>query len=249
MSDNLSHPFDYDLIVIGGGSGGVRGARMAAATGAKVALIEGDRMGGTCVIRGCVPKKLLSYAAHGFEEVALLDGYGYTAEAPTFDWGRLIAAKDREINRLEGIYDSLLANAGVQVIRGWASFYDDHRITVAGQTLSAQTFLIASGGQISLPDIPGANHFLTSNDVFDLDRLPQRIAVYGGGYIAVEFAGIFKGLDREVDLIYRGDQVLRGFDADVRSHLQTELEKKGLKLHMNQPIRQVEDVGELSASP
>ena len=240
----MTHTFDYDLLVIGGGSGGVRGARMAAATGAKVALVEGDRTGGTCVIRGCVPKKLLSYAAHGFEEVGLLDGYGYTAERPSFDWASLIAAKDTEIDRLEGIYGTLLGNAGVEVLRGWASFRDAQSVEVAGQVYTAKTILIASGGQVSVPQIPGAEHFITSNEAFDLPELPQRIAVYGGGYIAVEFAGIFNGLGRDAHLIYRGDKPLRGFDEQVREHFYGEIQKKGMNLHMGRSIASIEAIGE-----
>ncbi len=232
--------YDFDLIVIGGGSGGVRGARMAAAKGAKVALIEGDRMGGTCVIRGCVPKKLLSFAAHGFEDVHQLAGYGYSLTKPSFDWASLIAAKDTEIDRLEGIYGSLLGNAGVTVFEGWARFKSAHEVQVGNQTLSAERFLIATGGQVSVPDIAGKEHFITSNEAFDLPSLPSRIAVYGGGYIAVEFAGIFSGLGAETTLVYRGDKPLRGFDEDVRNHFLGELKKKPLKLAMNQSIQKIE---------
>ena len=232
--------YDFDLIVIGGGSGGVRGARMAAAKGAKVALIEGDRMGGTCVIRGCVPKKLLSFAAHGFDDVHHLAGYGYKIDPPKFDWSVLIAAKDQEINRLEGGYDTLLERANVTVFRGWAHFSTPHHVQVGEKTLSAERFLIASGGQANVPDIPGKEYFLTSNEVFDLPTLPPRIAVYGGGYIAVEFAGIFSGLGADTTLIYRGDKPLRGFDEGVRAHFYKELEKKPLHLAMERSIAKIE---------
>lgn len=236
--------YDFDLIVIGGGSGGVRGARMAASKGAKVALIEGDRMGGTCVIRGCVPKKLLSFAAHGFEDVHQLAGYGYEVSKPTFDWATLIAAKDAEIDRLEGIYGTILGNAGVTVFEGWASFKSAHEVQVGEKVLSAERFLIATGGQVSVPDIEGKEHFITSNEAFDLPKLPKRIAVYGGGYIAVEFGGIFSGLGAETTLIYRGDKPLRGFDEQVREHFLIELEKKPLNLAMNCSIEKIEAVGE-----
>ncbi len=231
--------YDYDLIVIGGGSGGVRGARMAAATGAKVALVEGDRMGGTCVIRGCVPKKLLSFAAHGFDDVHHLAGYGYDVATPTFDWARLIAAKDREIDRLERVYGQILAEAEVTVVRGWAWFKGAHEIEVEGRTYSAARFLIATGGRVHVPDIPGREHFITSNEALDLPALPPRIAIYGGGYIAVEFASIFSGLGAETTLIYRGDRPLRGFDEGVRQHFFAELQKKPLKLAMGQSLTAV----------
>ena len=236
--------YDFDLIVIGGGSGGVRGARMASAAGAKVALVEGDRMGGTCVIRGCVPKKLLSYAAHGFEDVELLHGYGYTAETPTFDWTKLIAAKDAEINRLEGIYGKILDGANVTVHRGWAQMADAHTVQVGDTQITAETILIASGGTVSVPDIPGKEHFITSNEAFDLPELPKRIAVYGGGYIAVEFAGIFSGLGADTTLIYRGDKPLRGFDEDVRTHFYEELKKKPLNLAMGKSIKEIKGLAE-----
>ena len=231
--------YDFDLIVIGGGSGGVRGARMAAAKGAKVALIEGDRMGGTCVIRGCVPKKLLSFAAHGFEDVHHLAGYGYEVAEPTFDWSKLIAAKDQEIDRLESVYGRILDGANVTVFRGWASFKDAHTVRVGDQILSAERFLIATGGSVSVPNIPGQEHFITSNEAFDLPSLSHRIAVYGGGYIAVEFAGIFSGLGAETTLIYRGDKPLRGFDEDVRQHFFNELQKKPLNLAMSRSIVEI----------
>ena len=232
--------YNFDLIVIGGGSGGVRAARMAAAKGAKVALIEGDRLGGTCVIRGCIPKKLLSFAAHGFEEVQQLAGYGYSIAQPRFDWTALIAAKDAEIDRLEGVYGTLLDKAGVTVFAGWAQFKNSQEVQVGGRTLSAERFLIATGGRAALPYIAGREHFITSNDAFDLPDLPQRIAIYGGGYIAVEFAGIFSGLGADTTLIYRGDKPLRSFDEAVRCHFLSALRKKPLTLAMNRSLVKIE---------
>ena len=232
--------FDFDLIVIGGGSGGVRGARMAAAKGVKVALIEGDRMGGTCVIRGCVPKKILSFGSHGFEDVHCLGGYGYKIDQPRFDWSRLITAKDQEIDRLERAYSQVLENARVAIFRGWAQFKDPHTVKIGNKKLSAERFLIATGGCVSIPNIPGAEFFITSNEAFHLPTLPERVAVYGGGYIAVEFASIFSGLGAETSLIYRGDMPLRGFDEDLRTHFLNNLKTKPLSLVMKRSISHIE---------
>jgi glutathione reductase (NADPH) len=233
------HGYDYDLFVLGGGSGGVRAARMAAQAGKRVALAEKDRFGGTCVIRGCVPKKLLAYAAHVSDEVADAAGYGWTIPEVRFDWPTLIANKDREIDRLEGIYQKLLANAGVEAVRAEARLVDAHTVAL-GQvegghrgTVTAETILIATGGHAVIPDIPGHQHGFTSNEAFHLGRLPERVAVVGGGYIAVEFAGIFNGLGAEVTQLYRGRQILRGFDEDVRQTLAEELGKKGVDLRLN----------------
>ncbi len=232
--------YDYDLIVIGGGSGGVRGARMAASKGAKVALVEGSRMGGTCVIRGCVPKKLLSFASHGFEELHHLEGYGYEIGTPSFSWEKLIHAKDTEIDRLEGVYNRILKTSDVTILNGWATFIDNHTVKVDEREYTAERFLIATGGHVSIPDIPGKEHFITSNEAFDLKDLPSQIAVYGGGYIAVEFAGIFSGLGADTTLAYRGDRPLRGFDEETRDHFFSELEKKPLNLQMNKSIVSIE---------
>ncbi|MDX1709723.1 MAG: glutathione-disulfide reductase [Rhodovibrionaceae bacterium] len=222
--------YDYDLFVIGGGSGGVRGARMAAATGARVGLAEEDRYGGTCVIRGCVPKKLLVYAAHFKEDFEDAAGYGWDVAEPRFDWPKLIANKDKEINRLEGVYKKLLADAGVEAIDGRATFVDPNTLDVAGRRITAEKILVAAGGHASVPDIPGNELGFTSNEAFHLDRLPERIVILGGGYIAVEFAGIFNGLGSQVTQVYRRDPILRGFDGDVRRTLQDELRKKGIDL-------------------
>lgn len=230
--------YDYDLFVIGAGSGGVRGARMAAQAGARVALAENDRFGGTCVIRGCVPKKLLSYAAHVHEEVEDAAGYGWSLGEPVFDWPSLIANKDREIARLEGIYETLLADAGVAVFRGRARLIDAHTITVDdaqghARTLTAETLLLAVGGHAVVPDIPGHEHGFTSREAFHLESLPQRVVVVGGGYISVEFAGIFNGLGAQVTQLYRRERILRGFDDDVRDTLSEEIRKKGVDLRTN----------------
>jgi len=229
--------YDYDLFVIGAGSGGVRGARMAAAAGARVGIAEYDRFGGTCVIRGCVPKKLLSYAAHYGEDFEDARAFGWRSEVPAFDWRTLIHNKDQEIDRLEGIYQKLLAGANVAVHRGRARLINAHTIALEdGDTrITAETILIAVGGHATVPEIPGHEHAVTSREAFHLTDLPQRVVVVGGGYIAVEFAGIFKGLGADVMQLYRGEQILRGFDDDVRATLAEEIRKKGvdLRTHAN----------------
>ena len=236
--------YDYDLFVIGGGSGGVRGARMAAAEGARVAIAEEYRYGGTCVIRGCVPKKLFSYAAHFHEDFEDAAGFGWTLGESSFDWSRLIANKDKEIDRLEGIYRRLLDNAGVEIIDGHARLLDAHRVEVAGRTVSAETILIATGGSPSFPPGQGWEHAITSNECFHLEALPKRVVVYGGGFIAVEFAGIFNGLGSEVTQVYRGPRVLRGFDEDIRATLSEEMAKKGITFAFNTTIENIEKDGE-----
>lgn len=232
--------FDYDLFVIGGGSGGVRGARMAAATGARVAIAESYRYGGTCVIRGCVPKKLLSYAAHFHEDFEDAAGFGWNVPAPTFDWGRLIANKDTEIDRLEGIYEKLLSTAGVEACHGHARLLDAHTVEVGDQRFTAETILIATGGTPTFPSEPGWEHGISSNEAFHLEELPKRVVVAGGGYIAVEFAGIFNGLGSQVTQMYRGPQILRGFDDDVRNTLAGEMVKKGIDIIVETIIDRIE---------
>ena len=236
--------YDFDLFVIGGGSGGVRGARMAAASGARVAVAEEYRYGGTCVIRGCVPKKLMVYASHFHEDFADAAGFGWSVGETAFDWPALIAAKDREIGRLEAVYERLLAEAGVTALRGRARLLDDHRVEVAGQTVSAETILIATGGQPVFPPGHGWEHAVSSNEIFHLERLPERVLVYGGGYIAVEFAGILNGLGARVTQVYRGPQILRGFDDDVRDTLAGELVKKGIVLHVETTIDRIDKTGD-----
>jgi glutathione reductase (NADPH) len=233
--------YDYDLFVIGAGSGGVRGARMAASTGAKVAIAEEFRYGGTCVIRGCVPKKLMVYASHFAEDFEDAAGYGWSLDGePSFDWQTLIANKDKEIGRLEGIYRKLLENAGVTQYDGRARLLDKNTVEVAGQTITAETILIATGGAPSLPGEPGAEHGITSNEIFHLERQPEHILIAGGGFIAVEFAGIMKGLGSEVTLIYRREKVLRGFDEALRDGLMAELANKGITVITNEVIARTE---------
>jgi len=241
--------YDLDLFVIGGGSGGVRAARMAAQAGARVAIVESHRYGGTCVIRGCVPKKLLVYASHFHEDFEDAAGFGWRVAGAAFEWARLIANKDREIDRLEGVYERLLEESGVEVLRGHGRLLDAHRVhveTADGEgetTRTAETVLIATGGWPVFPPGPGWEHGITSNEAFHLARLPERLAVYGGGYIAVEFAGIFNGLGSQVTQIYRGPQILRGFDDDVRDTLAGELVKKGIDLRVETLIDRIEKAG------
>ena len=231
--------FDFDLLVIGGGSGGVRAARMAAQRGAKVALIEAQAMGGTCVNVGCIPKKLYSYAAHFAESFEASHGFGWVGPAPVLDWSALKANRAREITRLNGIYLQLLKGAGVQVIEGWATLADAHTVAVGAQRLTAQNILIATGGKPSVPDIAGREHVITSNEIFDIDPFPKRMLVVGGGYIACEFASIFKGLGAQVTQLYRGAQVLRGFDEEIRGFIAAEMRKAGVDLRLNADVASI----------
>lgn len=204
--------FDFDLFVIGAGSGGVRAARFAAGFGARVAVAESRYLGGTCVNVGCVPKKLLVYGAHFSEDFEQARAYGWSAGEAQFDWATLIGNKNREIQRLNGIYRNLLVNSGVTLLEGHARLLDAHSVEVDGQRFSAKHILVATGGWPQVPDIPGKEHAITSNEAFFLERLPRRVLVVGGGYIAVEFASIFNGLGAETTLLYRRDLFLRGFD-------------------------------------
>ena len=227
--------FDFDLFVIGAGSGGVRAARIAAGHGARVGICEASRVGGTCVIRGCVPKKLLSYAAHFHEEFEDAAGYGWEVGERRFSWTRLIENKDREIDRLNKVYLSLLSNANVELYPLHGKLLDSHSIQLGEDIVTAEKILIATGGRPWTPDIPGAEHSITSDEAFHLTALPERVIVVGGGFIACEFAGIFNGLGSEVVQIYRGEQILRGFDHDVQDSLAREMIKKGIdvRLHTN----------------
>ncbi|MFG6137049.1 glutathione-disulfide reductase [Halomonas sp. B23F22_10] len=235
--------YDYDLFVIGAGSGGVRAARTAAATGARVAVAEDRYLGGTCVNVGCVPKKLYSYAAHFHDSFEDASGFGWTLpEAPTFDWATLRDNKIGEIKRLNGIYGRLLDGAGVRLINGRATVVDEHHVSVGGETISAEKILVAVGGWPWVPDFPGNELTLDSNRVFDLDRFPERFLVLGGGYIAVEFASIFNGLGSDTHLVYRGDLFLRGFDQEVREFTRDEMDKKGVNLHFGTNIETIEQV-------
>lgn len=231
--------FDFDLLVIGGGSGGVRAARMAAQRGAKVALIEAQAMGGTCVNVGCIPKKLYSYAAHFAESFEESHGFGWVGPAPVLDWAALKANRAREITRLNGIYLQLLKGAGVLVIEGWATLVDSHTVAVGAQRYSAKNILIATGGKPSVPDIAGREHVITSNEIFDIDPFPKRLLVVGGGYIACEFASIFKGLGASVTQLYRGAQVLRGFDEEIRHFIAAEMLKAGVDLRLNADVASI----------
>src|ERR1700728_2562159 len=224
--------YDFELFVIGGGSGGVRAARIAAEHGARVMVAEEYRLGGTCVIRGCVPKKLLVYASRFRGEFEDAAGYGWTVPQISFDWATLIANKDREIARLEAAYGATLNKAGVKVAKSRAVLVDPHTVQIAsGERVRAAYILIATGGTPIFGDpIPGIEHAITSNEAFHLPELPRRVVVQGGGYIAVEFAGIFAGLGSQVTLVYRGEHILRGFEDDVRQHLRVEMEAHGIRV-------------------
>ena len=224
--------YDYDLFVIGAGSGGVRAARLAAMTGAKVAVAEEYRVGGTCVIRGCVPKKFMVYASEVSQQVKTARGFGWTVEEPTFDWPTFLQAKDIEIARLSGIYVTNLQKAGADLVHGRAVLKDAHTVEILGehaQTVTAEKILIATGGRPTFPaGLPGVEHAISSDEAFHLETLPKSILIVGGGYIAVEFAGIYAGLGSKVTLLYRGANILRGFDDDIRSHLAHEMERRGI---------------------
>jgi glutathione reductase (NADPH) len=232
--------FDFDLFVIGAGSGGVRAARMAAATGARVAVAEVSNLGGTCVNLGCVPKKLMVYASEFSAAAADAAGFGWTVPAPRFDWATLLANKDREIARLNEVIRNMLEGAGVRIVEGRAVFRDRHTLEVAGRNFTADKVLIATGGRPFKLPIPGSELGITSNEVFHLEHLPKKIIITGGGYIAVEFAGIFNGLGSEVVLTYRGPLFLRGFDDDVRKALATEMRKRGIDLRFDTLVDRLE---------
>ena len=232
--------YEFDLFVIGAGSGGVRAARFAAGFGAKVAVAESRYLGGTCVNVGCVPKKLLVYGAHFAEDFEQASGFGWTLGESSFDWATLIANKDREINRLNGIYRNLLVNSGVTLIEGHARITGPNEIEVNGQRHSAKHILIATGGWPQIPEIAGREHAISSNEAFFLKALPKRVLVVGGGYIAVEFAGIFHGLGAQTSLLYRGDMFLRGFDGAVRKHLHEELTKRGMDIQFKADIARID---------
>ena len=232
--------YDYDLIVIGAGSGGVRAGRIAAGYGARVAVIEEDRPGGTCVIRGCVPKKLLMYGAGIAGDLEDASGFGWAINEATHDWSKLIAAKNRELERLEDIYRKLLVSAGAELVAGRGKIMDPHRISVNGSEISGETILVATGGWPQIPDIPGLrNHAITSTHALDLNSLPERIVVFGAGDIALEFAGIFNCFGSKVHLVYRGDLPLRGFDEDVRKHMADALQSRGIQIHNNTTVAAV----------
>ena len=232
--------FDYDLFTIGAGSGGIRASRIAGHLGAKVGVAENSRIGGTCVIRGCVPKKLLTYAAHYAEDLEDARSYGWTIENASFSWPALIANKNREIARLSGVYADGFVKTGIAVIEGTAKVLDAHTVAIGERRVTAQNILIATGGWPTKPAIPGIEHAITSNEAFELPVLPKRILLVGGGYVAVEFAGIFNGLGTEVTLSYRGVQILRGFDDDVRRHLHDEMGKKGVRILLESDVLRID---------
>ena len=237
--------FDYDLFVIGAGSGGVRAARIAARYGARVAVAEEYRVGGTCVIRGCVPKKLLVYASKFAEEFEDALGFGWTTDKVSFDWSTLIENKDKEIDRLNKAYIRNLEGAGAELILERATVEDANTVRLAsGAKVTARYILVATGAAPFVPrHLPGHELAITSNEAFHLERLPARIVIVGGGYIAVEFAGIFSGLGVETVLVYRGEQILRGFDEDIRTHLAGEMKKKGIEIRTHADVSAIERSG------
>jgi len=228
--------YDFDLFVIGAGSGGIATARRAAQYGAKVGIVESDRLGGTCVNRGCVPKKLMVYASHfpdGFEESA---GYGWKVGESSFDWLKMITAVNNEVDRLNGIYQRMLDNSEVKVYRGYGKFVDSHTIAIGDEKVTAEKILIAVGGKPVKPDdIPGVEHAITSREIFNVKEQPKRIVIIGGGYIGVEFACILNGLGTEVTLVIRGEKILRGFDEDLRDEIQEGMKRHGIRILNKKP--------------
>ena len=239
---------DCDLLVIGAGSGGVRAARMAAQSGARVIVVEGGALGGTCVNVGCIPKKLYSFAAHHGELIEQASGFGWDLDPPRFDWERLKARRAAEISRLNGVYEGVLRGAGATLVRGWATLVDAHTVAVRGgdaasgsslHRYTARHILLATGGRPRPASGPGAQWALSSDDMFDLDPFPRRLVVVGGGYIACEMASIFHGLGAEVTLVHRGPRLLRGFDTEVADFVTAEMRKKGLTIHLNASVVEV----------
>jgi glutathione reductase (NADPH) len=234
--------YDYDLFTIGAGSGGVRASRVSAAYGAKVAVAEERYLGGTCVNVGCIPKKLLVYASHFSDDFENAAGFGWTVGESRLDWRALIANKDKEIARLNTVYRKLLQDSGVTIIEDHAEVIDPHTVVVAGKKITAQYILVAVGSWPVVPEIPGAEHAITSNEAFYLPKLPRKVIIVGGGYIGVEFAGIFHGLGVEVTQIYRGPLFLRGFDDDCRETLAEEMRKRGVDLRFSTVIEKIEKI-------
>jgi len=232
--------YDYDLFTIGGGSGGVRASRVAAQLGAKVAIAEERYLGGTCVNVGCIPKKLFVYASEFSEAFADAAGYGWTVGERRFDWTKLIEHKNREIARLNGVYEKVLVDNGVRIMRAHATLADAHTVIVGNERYSARYILLATGGWPSMPQIAGRELGITSNEAFSLPRFPAHAIVVGGGYIGVEFAGIFHGLGAKVTLVHRGDMILRGFDDDLRTSLAAEMSKRGIDLRLNREVERLE---------
>ena len=234
------HGYDFDLFTIGAGSGGVAGTRRAGEYGAKTAICEELRVGGTCVLRGCVPKKLLVYAASYSEHFADAAGFGWELGSPKLDWGKLIETKDRELDRLEQIYLRLLRDSKVQLIMGRGTIIDPHTVEVAGKRYTAKHIMVATGGWPSLPQIPGIEHAITSNEALDLPELPKRVTIVGGGYIGVEFAGIFNAAGSEVTVLLRSANVLRGFDNEVRDRLLEEMRARGVTVNTEVQVKSID---------
>ena len=232
--------FDYDLFVIGGGSGGVRAARVAASeAGAKVGLAEEDRYGGTCVIRGCVPKKLMVYASEFSRHLEDAFAFGWSVENSGFDWQKFRKKLHLELDRLETVYRNLLRNAGVDTYDQRAKLLDPNTVVIGEKKLTARTILIATGGRPFRPDIPGIENALVSDDIFNLEKLPKSMAIIGGGYIACEMASIMNGFGVNTKLIYRGDQILRGFDKEIRDHVAGEMAKNGISISLNEDVTKI----------
>lgn len=231
--------FDFDLFVIGAGSGGVRAARMAAAKGVRVAVADDKALGGTCVNVGCVPKKLYTYASHYGHDFHDAAGFGWQLSQAEFNWSTLVANKKTEIARLNGIYGNMLDNSGVEIMQGFAQITGPNQVLINDQTYSAKHILVATGGKPFVPHADWAEHVITSDQVFDLPAFPKRLFVVGAGYIALEFACIFKGMGAKVDVTYRGDSVLRSFDEDVRQFMDQELAKQGIDIHYNSNIEHI----------
>lgn len=236
--------YDFDMITIGAGSGGVRASRLAGSYGARSAVVEEDRVGGTCVLRGCIPKKLLVYSSHYGEHLADSVNYGWTHEGTNFDWRTLIENKNAELDRLNGIYMRILRDNNVTLLEGRGKLVDTHTVEVSGKNYTAENILIAVGGWPSMPDLPGIEHAVSSNEALDLPKFPEHVVVVGGGYIAVEFAGIFHGLGAKVTQLYRRDLILRGFDEDARRHLMDEMIKRGVGVRCETDIESIEKNGE-----
>ncbi|MCG5061605.1 MAG: glutathione-disulfide reductase [Limnoraphis sp. WC205] len=236
--------YDYDLFVIGAGSGGLASSKRAASYGAKVAIAENDLVGGTCVIRGCVPKKLMVYATHFSHYYKDAVGYGWSEVEPSFDWKKLVDVVDKEVRRLSELHIGFLEKAGVELIRGYAKFIDPHTLEVGDRKVTADKILIATGGHPIKPDIPGIEHSISSDDMFLLSEQPKRFAVWGGGYIGVEFAGILNGLGSQVTQIIRRDFILNGFDQDIRSNIQEGMSKHGVNFLTNTTIEKIEKTDE-----
>jgi glutathione reductase (NADPH) len=236
----MPEKYDFDLFVIGAGSGGVRASRVAASLGARVALAEERYLGGTCVNVGCIPKKLLVYASEFAEDFQDSAGFGWTVGDRSFDWNKLIANKNVEISRLNGIYENLLINSGVKILRSRARIIDEHTLDAGGERFTASNILVATGGWPTVPKVPGAELAITSNEAFFLDRMPHRVVIVGGGYIGLEFAGIFHGLGAQVTVVHRGEMFLRGFDDDMRFALALAMRKRGIELRLDTEVSRVD---------